>query len=617
MIGETLLQKGLITQPQLDQAQHIQKRTGGTLEAVLIALGHVKRDDVFALLAQEADTTEYIDLNIFKPDPDLVRLFNYEVLGARQFVPILRQNNLLDVAVTPDTPRDIVEHEVEWVLKEPVTITYLLTSPQQIDLSIQEIFTEQLMDRAIRGLYYRRPSESAYTVMTRWQFAALIIGIVLLFVGLYFEPLRVLILLNLLINIGFMTSIIFKFVIALAGAQAERFEVVTDEEVAALDERDLPMYTVLVPVYKEANIVGLLMENLAKLDYPPHKLEILLLLEANDAETLEAVSKADLSEVVTPIIIPNAQPKTKPKACNVGLFFSKGEFLVIYDAEDRPEHDQLKKAVVAFRKGSKNLACVQAALNYFNANENFLTRMFTLEYSYWFDYMLPGLDRLRLPIPLGGTSNHFRTQVLHELGGWDPFNVTEDADLGIRASALGYTVSVINSTTYEEANAATGNWIRQRSRWIKGYMQTVLVHLRDPIGLIRSIGWRDTLGFVMLIAGTPMTFLCVPIMWAGFVFWVLSRSTALEALFPPVIMYIGLFNLLFGNALMIYLNMLAVFKRQRYGLILFAMLNPVYWMLHSIASYKALWQLFTKPFFWEKTTHGISSHLKPRSTPNS
>ena len=153
------------------------------------------------------------------------------------------------------------------------------------------------------------------------------------------------------------------------------------------------------------------------------------------------------------------------------------------------------------------MVCVQAALNYWNVYENFLTRMFTAEYSFWFDYMLPGLDALHLPIPLGGTSNHFRTEGLRLLGGWDPFNVTEDADLGIRASALGYTVGVINSTTYEEANRSLGNWIRQRSRWVKGYMQTSLVHARNPWTLVRVAGLRQTLGFALLIAGTPLTFL--------------------------------------------------------------------------------------------------------------
>ncbi len=273
-----------------------------------------------------------------------------------------------------------------------------------------------------------------------------------------------------------------------------------------------------------------------------------------------------------------------------------------------PSPTSLKKAVVAMRKAGPQTVCIQASLNYFNVNENFLTRMFTLEYSYWFDYMLPGLDRLGLPIPLGGTSNHFRTDVLRELGGWDPYNVTEDADLGVRASARGYRVGVVNSTTYEEANKAYGNWIRQRSRWIKGYMQTVLVHLRNPVQLGRTLGLKQVLGFLMLIAGTPFTFLAVPPMTLLYGFWLVTRSTVVDAVFPPPTLILSLLNLLVGNAIMIYLNVLAVFKRRQYGLTIYALTNPLYWVMHGIASYKALWQLVTNPFYWEKTTHGLSDH---------
>src|SRR5690606_21856111 len=299
-------------------------------------------------------------------------------------------------------------------------------------------------------------------------------------------------------------------VVSMVGLRHERWEAVTAEEVAALADSDLPRYTVLVPVYKEADVVAKVIASLDRLDYPKEKLDLILLLEEDDEETMQAVRDAHPPATITVITVPDSQPKTKPKACNVGLAFARGEFLVIYDAEDEPEPDQLKKAVIAFRRADPSLVCVQAALNYWNAYENALTRMFTLEYSFWFDYMLPGLDHLGLPIPLGGTSNHFRTAALRRIGGWDPYNVTEDADLGIRVAAVGATVGVINSTTYEEANRAYGNWIRQRSRWIKGYLQTTLVHLRNPVGLVRIAGLAPAAAFILLVAGTPITFLATP-----------------------------------------------------------------------------------------------------------
>ncbi len=493
-------------------------------------------------------------------------------------------------------------------------VAFYATTEWDIDYAIRTLYRNEILDRAIYGLYYRTPDECAYTVMVPWQFWAVGGLVVAALTSLYLWPRPTVILLNFVVNMGFFIGILFKFLVSLVGAQSEQMALVTDEEVAALDEAPLPTYTILVPVYREANIVSLLIENLGRLDYPPAKLEILLLLEEDDEETIAAARAANPPETVTFVMIPDGHPKTKPKACNVGLFFARGEYLVIYDAEDRPDPDQLKKAVVAFRKGPPHLACVQAALNYFNTDENFLTRMFTLEYSYWFDYILPGLDRLRLPIPLGGTSNHFRTSVLRELGGWDPFNVTEDADLGIRAAGHGYTVGVINSTTYEEANNHIGNWIRQRSRWIKGYMQTVLVHTRHPVALVRRVGWRNAFGFALLIGGTPLTFLLAPPLWAMYVVWLLTRTHAFDFLFPPLTLYVSLFNLLIGNGLMIYLNMLAVFKREYYHLLPFAFLNPLYWVLHTIAAYKALWQLFTRPFYWEKTRHGISKFLDTTSS---
>jgi cellulose synthase/poly-beta-1,6-N-acetylglucosamine synthase-like glycosyltransferase len=393
------------------------------------------------------------------------------------------------------------------------------------------------------------------------------------------------------------------------GAKFDVVERISAAEVAALAEADLPRYTVLVPVFREANIVAQLVGNLGSIDYPTDKLEVLILIEEEDLETRAAIDGANPPSYFHVITIPKGSPQTKPRACNVGLFFSTGDFLVIYDAEDTPDPDQLKKAVIAFDRAGESTVCVQASLNFFNATENFLTRMFTLEYGYWFDYMLAGLDAADLPIPLGGTSNHFRTKALVELGGWDPYNVTEDADLGIRASALGYRVGVINSTTMEEANTSIPNFIRQRSRWIKGYMQTSLVHARQPLKLLKQIGWLRFLSFALLVGGTPLTFLGV------IPFYVLTAVTFLvpaavnPQVFPVWLLWICLLNFVIGSSVMVYLSMMGPYKRGTFNLSLWALLNPVYWLLHSIAAYKGLWQLITRPHYWEKTDHGLTTRV--------
>lgn len=609
-LGEALVQQGLLSPQDLQRALEIQNRTGERLGRILISLGLVKRQQLYQVLAMLWGLP-FVDLLRTPLDKNLARQFDPQVLVRERFFPFgLRGSHLL--VATAEQPSPALLECIQATAKNHPLELYV-TTEWDIDYAIRQCYRDQILDRAVHGLYYRNPAECAFTVLTFWQYIALAILILAIAFGLYFAARPTLILLNFLVNLAFLGSILFKFAISLAGAKYEQVQPISDEEVASLKEDDLPTYTILVPAYREEKVIPLLLDNLRRLDYPPAKLEILLLLEEDDNETIQAARAAKPPEQVTFVFIPKGQPQTKPKACNVGLFFARGEYLVIYDAEDRPDPDQLKKAVIAFRKGPPNLVCVQAALNYFNHNENFLTRMFTLEYSYWFDYMLPGLDRLHLPIPLGGTSNHFRTDILRQLGGWDPYNVTEDADLGIRAAANGYGVGVINSTTYEEANNHLWNWIRQRSRWIKGYVQTVLVHSRNPVALLRRAGLRNTFGFLMLIGGTPITFLAAPILWVFYLLFLLTGTRALDFLFPPLTLYISLFNLLLGNGLMIYLNMLAVFKRHYYHLLLYAFLNPIYWILHSIAAYKAFWQLFTRPFYWEKTIHGISREFRTSS----
>lgn len=604
LLGEILVAEGVLTPEALEEALEIQRRTGGKLGRILVARGFVSHEALYKAVSSQLGIP-YIDLTEADLDQELLMRFDPEMLLQMKFLPLRAEDGVVEVA-TSDIPSDEIADRVRSVLGEDVEVRFLITSDWDIDRTVISVFRSKILDMATFGLYYRKPDESAYTVLTPAQFVVLMALLTLFLIVLVADPRSTLLAFLFGANVLFLLGVLFKFVVSLAGAKYETMEPVTRAEVEALKDDDLPVYTILVPVYKEANIVAKLVDNLASLDYPPEKLEILLLMEEDDRETIEAARKAQPPSTVTMVIIPDGQPKTKPKACNVGLFLARGDYLVIYDAEDRPEADQLKKAVVAFRKGPESMACVQAALNYFNAYENFLTKMFTLEYSYWFDYMLPGLDRLKLPIPLGGTSNHFRTQVLRQLGGWDPFNVTEDADLGIRASAHGYTVGIINSTTYEEANNHVHNWIRQRSRWIKGYMQTTLVHLRHPVRLLRQIGLRSSLGFLFLVGGTPLIFLISPLLWVMFVVWLLFKPGSPVFSMTMLGVYISLLNFLVGNGIMIYLNMLAVVKRRYYRLFPYALLNPIYWILHSIAAYKALWQLITKPYYWEKTFHGIT-----------
>lgn len=605
-VKSTLIKKGYVSAARVEEAAQQAESVASTLGTVLLRNGDITRSQLLDVIG---DITSIPTMFVDNVDADVIKLFPAIGLARGNWVPVsikeTEHGKEVIVAVAGFPSNDIAS-KVQDVVGE-ATVQQFLTTDWDVRRAIRVHWGQDLAETAVNLLLTESPELSASTVITKPQKLIGLGMLVLLGLGLIFKLDWTLFALLAGVNIAFTLSVAVKQLVGVAGALNEDRIQVTDEEVALLSDDDLPMYTILVPAYKEANIVGLLMQNLEKLDYPKEKLEIILLLEEDDTETLEAARLAAPPEVVRFLVVPHAIPKTKPKACNVGLMFAQGEYTVIFDAEDRPEPDQLKKAVVAFRKGGKALVCVQAALNYFNSEENFLTRMFTLEYSSWFDYTLAGLDRLGLPIPLGGTSNHFKTSMLRELGGWDPYNVTEDADLGIRAAARGYRVQTINSTTFEEANNAYGNWLRQRSRWIKGYMQTFLVHTRSPLSLVKKVGFKQTFGFMFIIGGTPLSFLAGPLMWVLFGCTLLF-PTILAGLIPHWLLVVCLFNLCLGNGLIVYLALMSVLKRRQYSLAPFALLNQVYWVMHSLSSYKALWQLAKNPFYWEKTTHGITKH---------
>jgi glycosyltransferase XagB len=606
--AELLLDSGLITDEQLRIARAAKAKTGSHIDDILVSQGMLSVD---LLRVQMARAWGIPPLDVHSPhlDHSLIKQWSGQMMLAENWMPIRRAFDGTIVVGTARVPDDERRAQIEKHLGESAHFEAATSS--DIKKFTLEVFHREIADDAANTLFRQNPELSARIVFSRGQKIGLgIFGVILIGLLIFF-PVQVIIGVILAISLVFLAGTLFKFFVAMLGAKFDVVERVSDADVAALTDLELPRYTVLVPVFHEANIVAQLVANLGKIDYPVDKLEVLVLIEEEDTLTRDAFLGANPPPHFQIVTIPKGTPQTKPRACNVGLYFATGEYLVIYDAEDTPDADQLKKAMLAFRRGGDKTVCIQASLNYFNAEENVLTRMFTLEYSYWFDYMLAGLDAADLPIPLGGTSNHFRTSALIELGGWDPYNVTEDADLGIRASALGYRVGVVNSTTMEEANTSMPNFIRQRSRWIKGYMQTTLVHARRPRQLIREIGVRRFLSFALLIGGTPATFLGVLPLYIVTLFTIFIPAEFLGQFFPVWLLWLSLVNFVIGNSVMVYLSMMGPYKRGTFELILWAILNPIYWILHSIASYKGLWQLITKPHYWEKTDHGLtqqSSH---------
>jgi cellulose synthase/poly-beta-1,6-N-acetylglucosamine synthase-like glycosyltransferase len=370
----------------------------------------------------------------------------------------------------------------------------------------------------------------------------------------------------------------------------------------------LPKYTILVPVYDEPEVIGRLVDGLGALDYPPEQLDAILLVEEDDDRTIAALDRLAVPNWLRVLLVPASEPRTKPKACNYGLEFAVGELLTIYDAEDRPDPDQLLLAVAAFA-AEPQTACVQARLDFYNDRQNLLTRWFTVEYLFWFQFFLPGLAAAGRPVPLGGTSQHIRIDALRDAGGWDPFNVTEDADLGIRLARRGWKVGVIDSATYEEANSDPINWVRQRSRWYKGYLHTWLVHSRAPRQLVRELGWRGAGSVLLTIGATPMLAAINQLTWLCTIVFVLGAPAGADRLFPAPVFYAGTFCALFGNTAVVYVVLLSVRISRRYYLAPAALAYPAYWLLMATAAIKAVWQLWLRPSFWEKTAHGLTGAL--------
>lgn len=372
----------------------------------------------------------------------------------------------------------------------------------------------------------------------------------------------------------------------------------------------LPMFSVLIPIYDEAAMVPQLIDSMVALDYPAAKLEILILAEADDSATLLALAKQDLPDHMAVIRVPPSKPRTKPKALNFALPLTRGAFITIYDAEDRPERDQLRKAVAMFEaaKGKRvpKLGCVQAALHVTNGRANFLTQHFALEYMALFDAFLPAFSRFNLPIPLGGTSNHFHRSALIEAGGWDPYNVTEDADLGIRLARLGYATHMIASTTFEEAPTGFKPWIKQRARWFKGWWQTWLVHMRHPLRLLHELGLGGFLAFQTIMLGVLVSVLIHP-------FFLLATLWALSGMGGPlyaaatgtgqVLIMVNLVNFSLGYVSVVLLSGAGANRRGMKQIVPVLLSIPLYWICLSAAGFLALWELIRRPHHWNKTPH--------------
>ena len=477
----------------------------------------------------------------------------------------------------------------------------VITTPGRFALWVRAACSATIAERASHDLGRADPSLTAAQVPSRRAAAGLGVALAMAGAGLVAGGIAWLLLTS-LVCVVLCGAILTRLLATIGGCLRK------PAEAPDLPDHALPRYTILVPLYKEAPVVGRLLDALDRLDYPRARLDIKLLIEADDHETREAIEQLAPGPVYDVIIAPPGQPRTKPRALNIGLSCARGELLTVYDAEDDPDPMQLRRAAAAaFAQAPPSLGCLQCPLAIDNARDSWLAGLFALDYASLFEVLDPGLARLRLPIPLGGTSNHFRVEALLRLQGWDAWNVTEDADMGVRLARMGYAVATLDAPTWEEAPAKLAPWLAQRRRWMKGWMQTLIVHLRQPRRLLRELGFARAAALVAMLAGGVLGPLVGPLYVALFI-----HDGVWGSLFAPVTWAQTLASALWcviavvGALAMVAPMVIGARRRKLKGMLKLLPLLPVYNALLGLAAAMALVDLFRRPHHWAKTTHGLA-----------
>jgi glycosyltransferase XagB len=477
----------------------------------------------------------------------------------------------------------------------------IVTTPSAIRRATWKAGENRRVSHAVRGLFDHRQPLSARLVVTGDQGFFAGASLCLLSLLLVYAPMIAVVLAHMMLSF-FHTAALFLRIAAVShGRHHPRPDVSFESSAGAL-----PIYTVMVALYRETAVVPQLIAALDALDWPRSLLDVKLVCEADDLETLDAIRRARPGPHIEVVEVPAMAPRTKPKALTYALSGARGEFLTIYDAEDRPHPQQLREAYHAFRLGPADLACLQSPLVIDNAGEGWISAIFALEYSALFRRLLPALGFYRLPLPLGGTSNHFKTALLKASGGWDPYNVTEDADLGMRLCRMGFCSSTLTLPTYEDAPTDFAIWLAQRTRWYKGWLQTWLVLMRHPLRTAYEMGPFSFFVFQLLVGGMLVAALSHP---GLLVFITLSVLSLMQIpapqpnVFTTMMLAMDIFNILGSYAVFFALGATPMTDREKKGMGWKWAMIPVYWMAVSLAAWKAVVELRLKPFHWNKTPH--------------
>lgn len=598
-LGQILIEDGAVEQRDLLKALVMRKRQSAPLGEILLAHGWVNEDALTRALTRQWRTTR-LDLRQMPPDPRLIDKAGADFCLTHGVVPWRRLGGVTWVATA--RPEEFSRLQPRLPAKFG-HIRMLLCS----ETDMRDAILGTRRTALIRSAETRVPAaESCRTQSKGLATRLAMLGLAVMALGLAFAPIAVVTLLTFWAVVTLVATMALKlaaFLKVLRSSSVGGVNAPTPEMTAPL-----PVISVMVPLFAESDIADRLIGRLSRLTYPRELTDILLVVEESDRITCAALQDARLPRWIRVVTVPDGPIKTKPRALNYALNFCRGQIVGVWDAEDRPEPDQLHKVARHFHFADPDVACVQGILDYYNPRTNWLARCFTIEYAAWFRANLLGVAKLGLVVPLGGTTLFFRRHALEQVGCWDAWNVTEDADLGVRLARRGWRTEMIQTVTHEEANCRVLPWIKQRSRWLKGYAMTWGVHMRNPVSLWRDLGPRRFLAFQIQFLGTISQYLLAPVLWS---FWLLSLG-----LFHPLRAPLGgiwdgaavpaLFGLFIASEILnIVVASWAVRGTEHRHLRLWVPTLHFYFPLGCLAGWKAIYEVVTRPFYWDKTAHGI------------
>jgi len=590
--------------PEIARAYGAARHNGTSLESELIASGSLSPGIYYRYLADRLDV-DYLETI----DPaDVLEHDNIDIhLTRNASIRISRGSRIVTVHVPQAA--DLPAQEAFPARLSGFRETAAIAAPGTIREAVWAARGRERVARTTRHLDETRPSASARSILSAPQAYVLAAAKALAVTCLVAAPGQTLLAAHVALSGFFLASNILRILAGFLGARPRRPVLPTHLP------GDLPVYTILVALRHEAEIAPHLVRALDRLHWPKSKLDVKFICEEDDAETIAALSDARPGPHCEIVRVPEYHPMTKPKALQYALAGARGSLVAVYDAEDVPNPAQLLEAWCLFQEGDAHLACVQAPLAIANYRDGWLTTIFALEYSGLFRALVPFLGRFGLPIPLGGTSNHFRREALEAVGGWDPHNVTEDADLGFRLYRAGYRTRVAYHATIEAAPDTISVWLKQRARWLKGWLQTWLVTMRHPVGAAREFGWRGFVTFQILIAGMLASSLLYPAMLAVLALYPARFALGLPLLpaGPHMLLWcVDLANIAASFLVFLFLGWRNMTLVERRGIRCRRMaMLPFYWLIMSAAAWRALRQIVRHPHHWDKTPHPLPQAPKP------